>query len=94
MMPPSEIIVNLGKTSKSDFQYNKKIEYNAQPIAAPNINKSLWLKVKLNQSKISPLIIIIRTPTKQETKPKILSLFIFSPKNKEEIIIIKIGEEV
>jgi len=31
---------------------------------------------------------------KQETKPKILSLFIFSPKNKEEIIIIKIGEEV
>ena len=41
------------------------------------------------------MIIIIRTPTKQETKPKILSLFIFSPKNKEEIIIIKInGDDV
>ena len=72
----------------------RKIEYTAQPIAAPNIHKSPEVNLKLIKYVKSPLQIIVKTPKRHIIKPKILDKFILSLKNKTESNIIKIGEEV
>ena len=74
--------VNLSKTFKDDFQLNKNIEYNAHPIDAPNIHKSPFVNFKDINDKYSPLMIIVKTPNKQETNPINLNKFIFSLKKK------------
>jgi len=38
--------VNLSKTFREDFQLKRNIEYNAQPIEAPNIHKSPFVNFK------------------------------------------------
>ncbi len=46
----------------------------------------------INKDKL-PLIIMVKTPIKHETSPIILRKFIFSLKNRLEIMIINIGED-
>ena len=70
--------VNLSKTFKDDFQLKRNIEYNAQPIDAPNIHKSPFVNFKDINDKYSPLMIMIKTPNKQANNPNNLNKFIFS----------------
>ena len=59
-----------------------------------NIHKSPIVKFRSNKKFKSPLMIIAKTPIKQETKPIILVRLIFSLKKIADIIIINIGDEV
>ena len=52
------------------------------------------MNFKLSNKLILPLIIIVKTPIKQDINPKNLILFIFSLNKKYEIKYIKIDEEV
>ena len=70
------------------------MEYKAQPIAAPNIQRSPIVNFNPIRKEISPLIIITRTPIKQVINPKNLIRLNFSPKKIAEIKIINIGDEV
>ena len=63
-------------------------------MAAANIHRSPIVKFKFNNKLKSPLIMIAKTPNKQETKPIILIRLTFSLKKIAEIKIINIGEEV
>jgi len=63
-------------------------------MAAANIHKSPIVKFKFNNKFKSPLIIIAKTPIKQETKPIIFIKLTFSLKNIADIKIINIGDEV
>ena len=92
--PKNEIKVNLGNTLKLDFQWNRYIEYKAQPIEAPSIHKSPEVNFKLSSKEMSPFTIIIKTPIRQDNNPNILKLLIFSLNSKLEIKIINIGDEV
>ena len=83
--------MNLAIRLKLLFQLIRKIEYTAQPIAAPNIHKSPEVNLKLIKYAKSPLQIIVKTPKRHIIKPKILDRFILSLKNKTESNIIKIG---
>ena len=62
-------------------------------MAEANIHKSPIVNLRLINKDKSPLIIIAKTPTKQETRPIILRKFIFSLKKILEIKIINIGED-
>ena len=64
------------------------------PIAAPSIQISPGLKVKLINNSKSPLIIITKTPIRHNKSPDNLRKLNFSPKKKIEIKIINIGEDV
>ena len=53
------IRVNLAIKLKLLFQFNKYIEYIAQPIAAPTIHKSPEVNLKFNSKSNLPLLIIV-----------------------------------
>ena len=74
--------VNLSKTFREDFQLKRNIEYNAQPIEAPNIHKSPFVNFKDIKVEYSPLTIIIKTPRSHDKRPMNLKKFIFSLKKK------------
>ena len=62
-------------------------------MAEANIHKSPIVNLRLINKDKSPLIIIAKTPIKQETRPIILRKFIFSLKKILEIKIINIGDD-
>ena len=63
-------------------------------MAAPNIQRSPEVNLKFIKKNKSPLQIIIITPERQSISPTILDKLILSLKNKTDIAIIKIGDEV
>ena len=63
-------------------------------MAAANIQRSPIVKFKFINKLISPLIIIVKTPIKQDMRPIILIKLIFSLKKIPEIKIINIGDDV
>ena len=88
------IKVNRAIKLNFDFQFNKYIEYRAQPNAAPNTHKSPIVKFKLIKKSKLPLDIIIKTPVTQISRPNTLKKLIFSLKNKIDKKIIITGEDV
>ena len=92
--PNIAIKVNRAIKLNFDFQFNKYIEYRAQPKAAPRTNKSPIVKFKLIKKFKLPLDIIVKTPAIQINKPNILKKLIFSLKNKIDKKIIITGEDV
>ena len=79
---------------KNKKEFNKYIEYRAQPNAAPKTHKSPIVKLKLIKKFKLPLDIIVKTPAIQINKPNILKKLIFSLKNKIDKKIIITGEDV
>ena len=94
MAPNIAIKVNLAIKLNFDFQFNKYIEYRAQPNAAPRTHKSPIVKFKLIKKSKLPLDMIVKTPVMQISKPNILKKLIFSLKNKIDKKIIITGEDV
>ena len=72
--------------SELEIQYQKAFNYR--------VDETPYNKLKFNNKFKSPLIIIAKTPIKQETKPIILIKLTFSLKKIAEIKIINMGEEV
>ncbi len=62
-------------------------------MAEASIHKSPIVNLRLINKDKSPLIIIAKTPIKQEISPITLKRFIFSLKKILEIIIINIGDD-